>query len=527
MESTPRRKRLAGIGFGLIAAIAVVWSLLLLLGHHSQNIGLIENDPQAFPGYTLLAPIFSTTTYLIDMDGRVVNTWDSEYEPGQVAQLLENGHLLRAGSLARKNAAFSAGGGTGGRVQELAWDGELVWDFEYSSDNYLLHHDVKRLPNGNLLMIAWERKTAAQAIAAGRSPELQGQGELWPDFVIEVHPTGPTTGEIVWQWHVWDHLIQDHDSSQANYGDVALRPERIDVNHCFGWADQLTNKELDKLKSLGYLGSSTARKPRRVNPEWTHINAIAYNAQLDQIALSVLGFNELWIIDHSTTVAEAAGHAGGRSGKGGDLVYRWGNPQTYRAGTATDQRLFAQHDVHWIAPGLPGAGHLLLFNNGRHRPDGDYSSVEEIVPPADEDGRYLCQPGAAFGPDRTVWSYTASEKSRFYSLHISGAQRLPNGNTLICGGASGTLFEVTPNGNVVWKYINPVSRQHPGTPDSRPARPAADNREKPSDGPGRRSGPRDEPTNTVFRAYRYAPDYPGLTGKDLTPGRKLESSRYR
>ena len=241
----------------------------------------------------------------------------------------------------------------------------------------------------------------------------------------------------------------------------------------------------------------------------------------------MLGFNELWIIDHSTTVAEAAGHAEGRSGKGGDLLYRWGNPQAYRAGTATDQRLFAQHDVHWIASGLPGAGHLLLFNNGRHRPDGDYSSVEEIIPPADEDGRYLCQPGAAFGLDRTVWSYTAPEKSRFYSLHISGAQRLPNGNTLICSGASGTLFEVTPKGNVVWKYINPVSRQHPGTPDSRPARPAADNRGKPDDGPGRRNGPKDEPTNTVFRAYRYAPDYPGLTGKDLTPGEKLESSRYR
>jgi len=513
---------LVGTGIGLMAVVGAVL-LLPSIQHPTRIVGLITNEPKAYQGFTLLAPIFSTTTYLIDMEGKVVHTWDSDYEPGQVAYLLENGHLLRAGSLAHKNQRFGAGGGIGGRVQEFAWNGDLVWDFEYSSDDYLLHHDVARLPSGNILMIAWERKTAQQAIACGRKPELQGDGELWPDFIIEVRPTGKTSGEIVWQWHVWDHLIQDHDPSKANHGDVASHPERVDINHCFGWVDPLTDKELDKLRSLGYLGSSTGRKQKHANPEWTHINSIAYNAQLDQIVLSVLGFNELWIIDHSTTAEQASDHAGGRGNKGGDLLYRWGNPQAYRAGTDADQRLFAQHNVHWISPGLLGEGHLLLFNNGRHRPGGDYSSVEEIIPPADEGGHYVRQPGTAFGPDRPAWSYTAPEKSQFYSMHISGAQRLPNGNTLICSGAGGTIFEVTPDKNVVWKYVNPVSQHpHAGIPDSRPPGRTSENSGTPSDGHGKRSGEKDEPTNTVFRAYRYPPDYPGLIGKDLKPGKKLE-----
>ena len=457
------------------------------------------------------------------MGGRVVNTWKSRFEPGQVAYLLENGHLLLRGSLAQRNPVFKAGGGTGGRVQEFTWDGDLVWDFEYSSDEHLLHHDVARLPNGNTLMIAWERKTAREAVAAGRNPELQGDSELWPDFVIEVRPTGKTSGAVVWQWSVWDHLIQDQDRTKANYGNVASHPERIDVNHCFGWTDRLTNKELDKLRSLGYLGSSAGRKPRRSNPEWTHINAIAYNAAFDQIALSVLGFNEIWIIDHSTTQEQAAGGSGGRSGKGGDILYRWGNPQAYRAGTAADQGLFAQHNVQWILPGLPGEGHLLLFNNGRHRPGGDYSSVDEISPPVDRRGHYVHSPGVPFGPGKPVWSYTAAEPVQFYSMHISGAQRLANGNTVICSGANGTIFEVTPEKRIVWEYVNPISRrQPPGPADSPPRGGNPDNRKPPPDGRGGPPKQKDEPTNTLFRAYRYPRNYPGLAGKDLTPREKLE-----
>jgi hypothetical protein len=329
--------------------------------------------------------------------------------------------------------------------------------------------------------------------------------------------------------------------------------------------------------------------------------------------VSSFAFSEIWIIDHSTTTTEAASHQGGRYGKGGDLLYRWGNPRAYKSGTVADQRLFNQHNAHWIPKGLPGEGHLILFNNGSRRPDGQYSSVDELILPADKDGKYPREPGSTFGPDRAVWSYTAPNKPEFFASFISGAHRLPNGNTLICSGPQGTVFEVTPEKEVVWKFQNPspvggpgivqqigaffgIGPQPPGqvlpapiqtrlqlspeqrkqveelqkemdnkldkilTDDQRkqlkdiraagggpalavavPQRggiagpPGPGGRDNPPAGPGDRGGPaaRGGPGGPVvvgtpggggsmFRSYRYGPDFPGLVGKDLTPGKKLD-----
>ena len=147
----------------------------------------------------------------------------------------------------------------------------------------------------------------------------------------------------------------------------------------------------------------------------------------------------------------------------GRPLYRWGNPRAYRNGSKTEQRLFNQHNVHWIRHGLPGEGHILVFNNGSGRPGGDSSSVDELVLPVDSQGQYARNRRGPYGPTQAVWSYSAPKKSDFYSFFISGAQRLPNGNTLICSGASGTVFEVTPDKQVVWKYTNPVMG-NPGGP---------------------------------------------------------------
>jgi hypothetical protein len=193
-----------------------------------------------------------------------------------------------------------------------------------------------------------------------------------------------------------------------------------------------------------------------VNPDWTHFNAVDYNADLDQILVSTPEFSEIWVIDHATTTAEAASHSGGRRGKGGDLLCRWGNPANYRSGTPADKRLFYQHNAQWIPNGLPGAGHVLVFNNGSRRPDGSYSSVDEIILPVDSDGIYPHDEGKAWGPAEPVWSYSAPTKGDFFSSFISGTHRLPNGNTMICSGANGTLFEVTPEKEIVWKYVNPA-----------------------------------------------------------------------
>jgi Spy/CpxP family protein refolding chaperone len=425
----------------------------------APKLGLLLNDTRALQGYTLLNPMMSTTTYLIDLQGHVVRSWKSDCTPALSAYLLENGHLLRPGN--QRQQSFGNGlPGTGGRIQEFDWDGHVVWDFQFFSDKQLPHHDLTPLPNGNVLLIVYDKKTAKEALAAGRRPELVGDRPLYVDSLVEIKPTGKTTGQVVWEWHLWDHLVQDRDKSKANYGNVAEHPELVDANY---GEDQLApilaqKGGADKLKSIGYVGNAPppGNRPPRMNSDWTHFNAVAYNPELDQIVVSVHAFSEIWVIDHGTTTAEAGSHQGGRSGKGGDLLYRWGNPRAYRGGTKADQRLFAQHSAHWIARGLPGEGHLMVFNNGGGRPDGSYSSVDEIVPPVDVEGHYLRKPGTAFGPDKPVWSYSAPKKSDFFSMLISGAQRLPNGNTLICSGINGTLFEVTPEKETVWKYVNPT-----------------------------------------------------------------------
>jgi hypothetical protein len=191
---------------------------------------------------------------------------------------------------------------------------------------------------------------------------------------------------------------------------------------------------------------------------------VAYNAELDQIALSSPQFHEIWIIDHSTTREEARGHTGARWGKGGDLLYRWGNPRAYRNGTSLDQRLFGQHNIQWIPKGYPGEGHLLVFNNGAGRKPEEYSSVDELVPPTDQDGHYVRPKRGPYGPAKPVWSYTAPDRKDFYSWFISGAQRLPNGDTLINSGAVGIVFEVTREGETVWKFSNPFKPLPPPRP---------------------------------------------------------------
>jgi hypothetical protein len=431
----------------------------------AAKLGLLLNDSRALQGFTLLAPMDSTNTYLLDMEGKVVHTWKSDCVPALCPLLLDNGHLLRPGSIGMDCLVFGPGPGVGGRIQEFTWEGKLVWDFKFYNPRQLPHHDITRLPNGNVLLIVSDRKTAEEAIAAGRRPEMTGDKHLIPDSLVEIKPTGPTSGEVVWEWHLWDHLVQDFDKTKPNYGNVREHPELVNIN--FGEDDLKPPAPAkagpDKPQPAGNAAAQpTPPRTPRVNPDWTHFNGVAYNAELDQIIVSVYAFNEFWILDHSTTTAEAASHSGGRSGKGGDLLYRWGNPHAYRAGTKADQKLFHQHNVHWIAKGLPGEGHLLLFNNGSGRRGENYSSVEELVLPVDSQGRYVCKPGEAYGPDKPVWSYTAPKKTDFYSSFISGTQRLPNGNTLICSGASGTIFEVTPTKEIVWKYVNPSKRQREG-----------------------------------------------------------------
>ena len=374
--------------------------------------------------------------------------------------------------------------------------------------------------------MCWDEKTPEENIAAGRNPEYQ-TAALPPDCIIEVKPTGKTAGEVVWRWYAWDHLIQDFDPNKPNYGTVSEHPELIDINYSESWMDQPAGGGRGNRSGRGGFGGGMGAfggmggrgfgggmgggmmgGGRIPTTDWTHFNAVTYNPDLDQIMICSYTFSEFWIIDHSTTIEEAASHKGGRYGKGGDLLYRWGNPVAYKCGDENDQKLFCPHDAHWIVKGLPGAGHVLVFNNGPNRQDGRYSSVDELVLPMDEKGNYKME-GKTFGPKEPVWSYTdPNNKTNFYATNISSAQRLPNGNTLICVGPSGRFFEVTSDKKTVWQYSFSSGA---GTRGS-------------AGGLGNRRGGRGGfggggfgMGTQIFRAYRIAADNPGLKGKKLTP----------
>lgn len=372
-------------------------------------ISSFELHAQAFQGYTLYSPDNSKYSYIVDMNNKVYHSWSHTKSGGYSCYLLSDGSLLRS---ALSTNSQLGGGGEAGVVQRVAWNGTLLWEYQYSSSTYRSHHDIEPMPNGNVLLIAWEVKTAAQATQAGSSRSAS----IWPDHIVEIQPSGTTGGNIVWQWHAWDHLIQSYSSAKDNYGVVADHPELLNINMSGG----------------GMSG------------DWMHLNSIKYNATLDQIVLSSHYLNEVYVIDHSTTTAQAASHAGGKYGKGGDILYRWGQPSNY--GASGSQVFDVVHCATWIGSGLPGEGHIMAFNN---REKQSTSMVVELIPPSDGAGNYTLTKGTAYGPASPTWSYTASG---FYANHLGSCQRLPNGNTLIAESTSGYLFETDSTGKTVWSF---------------------------------------------------------------------------
>lgn len=466
--------------------------------------GVRTKEAGALDGYVLLAPLNSKLIHLVDLDGKIAHTWKTSNTPGAATYLLPNGHLLRCGQV-DPNPRFH-GGGIGGRIQELDWDGKVVWNFDLDDDQLTQHHDVRPMPNGDMLIIAWEYHSKEEVLAHGRMAEHVGDEGLWTDVLLEVKPSRPVGGAVVWEWRTWDHLTQDQDKSMPDYAAfVADVPARIDINADCRWLpkeesdeDRAKKEQMAKqMKRLGYAGGDDDDKPKKgaakpadakvadTKPadgkaadakgaddkpadagappppkgpkneaDWLHMNAVDYLPEQDLIVVSSPHLCEVWVIDHSTTTAEAASESGGHWKHGGGLLYRWGNPRNYGKGEALDKRLFYQHNVQWLPVAKSGELHVLVYNNGAERPENEYSSVDELVLPFDATKGFVKNAKGSFGPDAAVWSYSQPEK--FFSPFISGAQRLPNGDTLICEGVKGRAFQVTREGQIVWDFWSPL-----------------------------------------------------------------------
>jgi hypothetical protein len=451
-------------------ALLTLFSCILPSLTAQHTVGLISYDlSKTYEGYNLMFPHNQPNVYLLNNCGEIVHFWDDEpmVRPGNTVYLLPNGDLVKCSRDAVVTDDVIWAGGGGEFIEIRDWDNNLKWKYTLNDSLQRLHHDIAPMPNGNILAIVWERKLKDEAIAAGRDSTKLGRGDFWSEAIYEIQPEGDSFN-IVWEWHQWDHMIQDFDSTKANFGVLKDNPGLINMN----W------------------GSNAPPS------SWMHMNAIDFNPFLNQILVSTPAFSEIWIIDHSTTTAEAAGHTGGLSNRGGDLMFRWGNPAVYGRGDASDEKLFFQHDPHWVDahldPSHPQFGKIVVYNN---RVGSDSSSVNILNPLFLEYAwMYAMDEDSTFLPADFDWSYGRPDKEKMFSGGLSSVQLLPNGNTLICAGQIGNAFEITGSEEIVWEYRTPL-RQGNAVAQGEMLVPGE---------------------NQTFRMNRYPADYPAFAGRDLS-----------
>ncbi len=378
-------------------------------------------------GYILCGAYAGKSTVLLDKEGAIVHTWRHtnlvDSLNGYSSYLLENGNLLRTSQVGGPRKMASAMPWQGAINETDPW-GQQVWRYVLANDTFTLHHDMKPLRNGNILATSFVAKTKPQAIAAGLDAALfsGSMKVLLAEKIIEIKPSPDSGGAIVWEWNIFDHVVPKEEA--------AAHPERIS-------------------------GSITRTL---FNGQWVHLNGIDYDSLTDLILFSSRVFSECYVIDHGTTTAEAMGRSGGRRGKGGDLLYRWGKPANYGASGATAIEVL--HCPTWIPKNYPGCGHILFFHNNGMIGGGGGSEIIEIAPPTDESGNFQYTSGKAFGPAQPIWKYAPGDG--FYSFSMSSAFRLPNGNSLaqeaypqgdvMDSTNPSILTEVTADKQIVWKY---------------------------------------------------------------------------
>ncbi|WP_324025467.1 aryl-sulfate sulfotransferase [Maribacter sp. BPC-D8] len=360
-------------------------------------------------GYVLVNESSEDRVYLMEKDSAlIVHEWQLEFGLGNDVELLSDGRLLA--SLGVETPDFSFGG-FGGIIQLINPDSSVDWEFTYVSEEHIIHHDVEMLPNGNVLAIVWDLRSAEELDAIGYLGEEE---KVYTETIIEINPA---TDEIVWKWESWDHIVQDADDSKPRFGIINEHPELININF------------IDVL-----------RETETPDGDIMHANGFDYDEENDLIYMTINNFSEVWVIDHSTTNAQAKTNTGGSYGKGGDLVYRFGNPTAYD-NTFGERLFYNNHFPNLLENDVPGDGNILVYVNG----NGD--SQQSVVYELDLPSNFNLQVNGSNELD-VIWSYT---REGLYAPRVSGAVRLDNGNTLITSGTSG-FIEVTKDKEVVWEF---------------------------------------------------------------------------
>ena len=405
------------------AAVFLFAVAVTLTAQSVYPTGTTIYDPErAWNGYTVLSPLGTQAVIVIDMNGNVVKQWEGyNNSAGGPARIFPDGVVM------------AAAGNNPPRQESLElvqrdFEGHLIWRFDHTQqiqtqDGGTIwaarqHHDWQRedFPAGyyspGVRPGAAGAKTLILTHTNHSRPDVANV-ELEDDRLIEV----AWNGDIVWEWVASDHIDE------------------------FGFSPAARNA----IKSAAGAGGGRGGASRSF--DWLHLNSATYvgpNHWFDEGDQRFAPNNVLISSRQASFLAIVA-----RDGK---IVWRIGPDFSESKELRAIRQIIGQHHAHIIPKGLPGAGNLLVFDNGGasgygftnpNAPDGANSfaransRVLEINPVTLE----------------LVWSYAGP---RFYSSNISSAQRLPNANTLITEGAGGRLFEVTKEGRIVWEYINPL-----------------------------------------------------------------------
>ncbi|AOA57040.1 aryl-sulfate sulfotransferase [Acinetobacter larvae] len=375
----------------------------------------VHSAPSVYPtGVTIYQPekawkhytVFSAAdqkSYLIDMNGQVVKQWPYKGFPTEVINPAVNkgalGHIfVQLKERPDKDPHAYGNGVNNHSVAELDWQGKVLWQWSGpdAASHAHQHHEIERLNNGNTLLLA----NKIHAIAGFKLPQLVD------DVIYEVD----ATGQVLWQWLASEHLAE-----------LGFSPEQLKLVQQTDLADYL---HLNNARSLGENPWYDAGD-QRFHPD----NIIIDSRQANFIAIIDKKTKQIvWRIGPNYPSAELKNPFADKS----------------QLPRAVDQ-LSGLHDAKMIGKGLPGAGNILVFDNqgGSGYPAVSYqvatgaSRVVEINPQSKQ----------------IVWEYRPG--TSFFSAFTSLARRLPNGNTSITEGQTGRIFQITPQGEIVWEYVSP------------------------------------------------------------------------
>ena len=387
----------------------------------------IFKPDQTWSGFTIIDTNDNQGAVLLDMNGRVVKHWpDIDSMPGPF-RILPGGYIMGGTTERRPHQEAVA-------LRQLDFDGNEIWRFDRTEQVTLQngdtvwaarqHHDWQRegspagyyapgadplVDRGRTLILAHKNVMA---------PEITDK-RLEDDYLMVVS----WEGEVLWDWLASDHVEE------------------------FGFSQDARNA----------IYRSVQFSQARQSADWIHINAASwlgpnpwYDAgdtrfHPDNIMISMRGTSIIAIIDRD-----------------GHIVWRMG--PDYRETPALEAlgQITGQHHPHLIPEGLPGAGNLLVFDNGG---SSGYGFANPVAPNGIDSIRRGYSRVLEINPVtfEKVWEYSigGTESFRFFSHYVSSAQRLPNGNTMILEGADGRIFELTPDGEIVWEYVSPYFAENP------------------------------------------------------------------